>query len=64
MSGQVRAATPLVRDIVCVMMIPPNTSAASSQVAGSTFYFRSQQCQSKFDAGPGQFVPELAERLK
>ena len=60
MPDQPRDAAPTVRGVVCGMMIPPDGAAATSHVRNIAFYFCSEQCRTRFDADPGQFVPELA----
>lgn len=60
MPNQPPTPSSLVRDVVCGMTIKAADAAATSHVHNITFYFCSTQCQRRFDADPGQFVPELA----
>jgi YHS domain-containing protein len=55
-----RAAEPAtkerVRDVVCSMMIRPETAAGSSVYKGQTFYFCNLSCKQRFDAEPARYI--------
>ena len=44
------------RDPVCGMNVDPARAAGSSEHEGTTYYFCSKGCKTKFDADPGEFV--------
>lgn len=46
----------MVKDLVCGMQIDPSKAAVSSQYKGTTYYFCSKACKTKFDANPELFV--------
>ena len=43
-------------DPVCGMTVDPGTSAGSSRVGGTEYFFCSTSCKARFDANPAQFV--------
>jgi Cu+-exporting ATPase len=45
-----------VRDVVCGMMIRPETAAASSVHQGQTYYFCAPVCKQRFDAEPARYL--------
>ena len=44
------------KDVVCGMMVDPETAAGQSEYQGKTYYFCAPGCKRKFDANPQQFV--------
>ncbi len=44
------------RDPVCQMDVKERTAAASSNYAGDTYYFCSEQCKERFEADPEKYV--------
>lgn len=46
-----------IKDPVCGMTVQPERAAGSSTFRGTTFYFCSKGCKTKFDADPEHFVP-------
>ena len=54
------ATATTVRDPVCGMEIDPGAAAGRSDHAGKTYYFCSNACQAKFDAGPPSYVNAVA----
>ncbi len=47
----------MVKDPVCGMTIEEDKAAATEEYQGSTLYFCSDSCHSKFQANPAQYVP-------
>jgi len=47
----------MVKDPVCGMNIEESSAAAQEKYQGTTLYFCSDSCHSKFQANPGQYVP-------
>jgi len=47
----------MVKDPVCGMDIEESSAAAQEEYLGSTVYFCSDSCHSKFQANPGQYAP-------
>ncbi len=47
----------MVKDPVCGMNIEESSAAAQEEYQGTTVYFCSDICHSKFQANPGQYVP-------
>jgi YHS domain-containing protein len=45
-----------VRDVVCGMVIRPETAAGTSLYEGQTYYFCAPICQQRFDAEPARFL--------
>ena len=43
------------KDPVCGMQVDP-ANAGTSEYQGTTYYFCSKGCKTKFDANPGQYV--------
>jgi Cu+-exporting ATPase len=46
-----------VKDVVCGMLIDPAAAAGSSIYKGRTYYFCSEGCRLRFEAGPEQYLP-------
>ncbi len=46
----------MVKDPVCGMTIEESNAAATEEYQGSTLYFCSDSCHSKFQANPAQYV--------
>lgn len=44
------------KDVVCGMQIDPAKAAGKSEYKGTTYYFCSTNCKTKFDANPAQFA--------
>ncbi len=55
--------TPQAIDPVCGMRVNPNTSLATAQWNGKTFYFCNPHCRERFVASPLQFVEEDGKRV-
>lgn len=45
-----------VKDIVCGMMIDPETAAATSEYKGQTYYFCARGCKVAFDKDPEKYI--------
>lgn len=45
-------------DPICGMKIDPEKAVGESEYEGTTYYFCSTNCKTKFDANPGQYVNE------
>lgn len=45
-----------VRDLVCGMMIDPQTAAATSEYRGQTYYFCARGCKVAFDRNPEKYI--------
>lgn len=45
-----------VKDLVCGMMIDPQTAAASSEYNGETYHFCAKGCKAAFDKNPEKYV--------
>ena len=45
-----------VKDLVCGMMIDPQTAAAGSEYKGETYYFCAKGCKVAFDKNPEKYV--------
>ena len=48
------------KDLVCGMMIDPNTAAATSEYKGKKYYFCAKGCKISFDKDPEKFI--MAEK--
>jgi YHS domain-containing protein len=48
-----------VRDLVCGMMIDPNTAAGQLTIESRVYYFCSDQCLEAFQAEPARYDEEL-----
>ncbi len=44
------------RDPVCDMEVDENSAAATTQYAGDTYYFCSEECKRRFDMDPEKYV--------
>ena len=44
------------KDVVCGMQIDPAKAAGTSEYQGTTYYFCSKGCKTKFDADPAHFA--------
>jgi len=44
------------RDVVCNMQVDPAKPAGKSEYKGTTYYFCSNGCKTKFDADPGKYA--------
>lgn len=49
-------ASDTVKDPVCGMSVDPTTAKHRAQYQGATYYFCSENCQTKFMADPGKYV--------
>ena len=49
-------------DPVCGMKVDPHTAKYRSKYDGRNWYFCSSRCQSKFDAGPDQYLSETQKQ--
>ena len=49
----------VVVDPVCGMKIEPANAVGSSTYEGTTYYFCSRGCESKFDADPQRFISSV-----
>ena len=47
-----------VKDLVCGMMIDPQTAAATSEHEGQTYYFCARGCKVAFDKDPEKYIKE------
>ena len=45
-----------VKDLVCEMMIDPQTAAATSEYKGQTYYFCAPGCKVAFDKAPERYL--------
>ena len=45
-----------VKDLVCGMMIDPQTAAATSEYKGQTYYFCARGCKIAFDKDPEKYI--------
>jgi len=45
-----------VEDLVCGMMIDPQTAAATSEYKGQTYYFCARGCKVAFDKDPEKYL--------
>jgi Cu+-exporting ATPase len=45
-----------VKDLVCGMMIDPQTAAATSEYKGQTYYFCARGCKVAFDKDPEKYI--------
>ena len=46
------------RDVVCGMQVDPAKAAGTSEYKGTTYFFCSKGCKTKFDANPKQYVAQ------
>jgi Cu+-exporting ATPase len=46
----------MIRDHVCQMDVDERTAAATTEYAGDTYYFCSEECRAKFEADPERYV--------
>jgi Cu+-exporting ATPase len=53
-----------VKDPVCGMSVDPHTAEQRSQHGGTTWYFCSSGCKSRFDANPEQYLGDEQKREK
>ena len=53
-----------VKDPVCGMSVDPHTAEQRSQHGGTTWYFCSSGCKSRFDADPEQYLGDEQKREK
>ena len=44
------------KDLVCGMMIDPQTAAATSEYRGQTYYFCARGCKVAFDRDPEKYI--------
>jgi YHS domain-containing protein len=44
------------RDVVCDMQVDPAKAAGQSEYKGTTYYFCSNGCKTKFDADPAKYA--------
>jgi Cu+-exporting ATPase len=47
-----------VKDVVCGMMISPDSAAANRRYEGTKYYFCAQGCAKAFDEDPKKYVGE------
>jgi Cu+-exporting ATPase len=45
-----------VRDVVCNMMVDPQTAAVTSEYKGKTYYFCAKGCKTLFDEEPEKYL--------
>ncbi|MCG2770079.1 MAG: YHS domain-containing protein [Anaerolineae bacterium] len=45
-----------VKDLVCGMMVDPQTAAATSEYKGETYHFCAKGCKVAFDKNPEKYV--------
>jgi Cu+-exporting ATPase len=45
-----------VKDLVCGMMIDPNTAAATAEYKGKKYYFCAKGCKVSFDKDPERYI--------
>ena len=57
--GEPEEAALLARDPVCGRDVSITQAAASSDWAGTTYYFCSLECQLDFDRQPDRYVPSM-----
>ena len=50
-----------VKDLVCGMMIDPETAAATSEYRGQTYYFCARGCKVAFDRDPEKCIQAEGE---
>jgi Cu+-exporting ATPase len=50
-----------VKDLVCGMMIDPQTAAATSEYKGQTYYFCARGCKVAFDKDPDKYIEGQGE---
>ena len=50
-----------VKDLVCGMMIDPQTAAATSEYKGQTYYFCARGCKVAFDKDPEKYIKGQGE---
>ena len=46
----------MTRDHVCDMDVEERTAAATTEYAGDTYYFCSEECKRKFESDPESYV--------
>jgi Cu+-exporting ATPase len=51
-----------VKDLVCEMMIDPQTAAATSEYKGQTYYFCARGCKVAFDRDPERYLKPEGEK--
>ena len=51
-----------VKDPVCGMSVDPHTAEQRSRHGGTTWYFCSSGCKSRFDANPEQYLGDEQKR--
>jgi Cu+-exporting ATPase len=49
-------APSVARDLVCGMDVKTATAAATTELAGTTYYFCCRGCKTKFDADPQRYL--------
>lgn len=50
-----------VKDLVCGMMVDPETARLKSEHMGQTYYFCSPRCKSAFDREPMKYIQQDQE---
>lgn len=45
-----------VRDVVCGMMVDPETAAAQAEYKGETYYFCAPGCKASFERDPEEYL--------
>ena len=55
-----KEGTIMATDPICNMEIDETRSKFSSEYAGKTYYFCSQECKNKFDNKPEQYAKSVA----
>ncbi len=50
-----------VKDVVCEMVIDPETAAATSEYKGRTYYFCAPGCKVTFDKDPEKYLEQQDE---
>jgi len=60
-SRKPEAAATLVRDPVCGMSVDPATASERADFGGSTYYFCSPGCRTKFERDPARYSAEVVQ---
>jgi Cu+-exporting ATPase len=45
-----------VKDVVCGMMVDPETAAAQAEYKGTTYYFCAPGCKAAFEKDPEKYI--------
>ena len=55
-AGTLSRSFEMTKDVVCGMQVDQAKAAGGSEYNGTTFYFCSKGCKTKFDANPAQYA--------